>query len=940
MKRAFILTLIFLFVCVFVSAQQVYNKVGGVCFRVDDHQLAYKWRDFNAVFNKYGYKFSLGLDAQRILPDTAAYNALKEVAAAGHEFMDHTPSSSTSFITFASNNKKDTLWFFGKPGVHHINVATSRICLTIDTFFTEKYIGEGLVDMYGDRIISQNAGEFKDLQSPIYMPFMYFPTKNILANWQSIQNKNQSDPDTVIIRNIYQEVLKLDTVLGIPYHKLTTYDVKMTDEALKLMVERSLYVYDSLGLPRPKSWIQPGGSIPQLSKEEVKAIMGDQYGYTAGATYVAPAYKVYNEVDSTNNKRFALQNPDVSDENLDYNGMIKAIADNSARHITSFTLGHFYTPAHMGGWTGYIARIDSVLNWCKQNNIPVRTLNEWASIFYDSTPNPHANVIPEIHRDLNYNGIPDAYTGFLGIIDSTDGVARSNGKSLTRNAQGGFFSVSNLGGFEKGWNRLSVYTKGTHIKDSVRIGISFPEFAGTLKYYNLGANTPDWKEVSTMIYLDPRASRINISVNALRSVSTGILKISGLQLRKPTIIKIKPGYTQKITTNYTFEPASTDAFVIDSFYTKNEFKTTIGNANQLLITHDTITNTLSIKKPRMFWAGKDSVMVWAANNDNTQDSGYIYFEAGFPSVCTGNPFTIKEIPGYGSNFNWTYKSGNSTGDSVTVIPTQSDWCYVNYTNSNNQPEMDSIFINVDTEIPQITYVKDTLVCHNSKIIFTLPNTGQISWYDSSYTLLTNGSTHTIDSVIAPQKLYIKNRINTCQTTDSVSIQVRETRTSHPKIYSKNTTRGIGASFSLIVPGYTGVSIISSPKNIFVYYSDSIIFNASTNFTGYDSAYFLITDNKCIYDTVLFKVFVDNGITVQETTKEPLTIYPNPARDELTIETQFPAKLQMCTLLGQEVLSRLLDEGKTAISIGHLPNGVYMIKIMVNGLPINKIIIKQ
>lgn len=938
MKKVLILSLLFFCFIFSACAQQVYNKVGGLCFRVDDHQLAYKWRDFNAVFNKYGYKFSLGLDAQRILPDTAAYNALKEVAAAGHEFMDHAPSGSTSFITFASNNKKDTLWFHGRPGVNYISTATSRVCLTIDTFYTERYVGEGLVDLYGDKIISQNPGEFKDLQSPVFLPFMYFPSKNLLTNWQNIQNKNQNDPDTVTIRNIYQEAIKLDTMLGIPFHKMSTYDVKMTEEALKLMVERSLYVYDSLGLPRPKSWIQPGGSVPQLSKEEVKALMGDQYGYTAGATYVGPSFKLYNEVDSTNNKRFALQNPDVSDENLDYNGMIKVIADNSARHITSFTLGHFHNP--IGGWTGYIARIDSVLNWCKQNNIPVRTLNEWAAIFFDSTPNPHANVIPEIHNDLNYNGIPDAYTAFLGTIDSTDGMARSKGWSLTRTTQGGFFSISNVGGFEKGWNRLSVYTKGTNVKDSVRIGLSFPEFTGTVKYYNMAANTPDWKEVSTMVYLDPRASKINISVNALRSVSTGILKISGLQLRKPTIIKIKPNYAQKITADHDFTTQSTDAFVIDSFYTKNEFKTTLGQANHLFITHDTITNTITAKKPRMFWAGKDSVFVKAANNDNTKDSGYIYFEAGYPSVCTGYPFTIKSIPGYGSNFVWTHKGGTGTGDSLVIQPTQSDWYYVNYTNINNQPQADSIFINVDTEIPQISLVKDTLVCKNSKLTLTPPNTGEISWYDSAYNLLSTGNSYTIPSVTYPQKVYIKNKINTCLHTDSVLITTRENTTKILKQYLKNTNRGIGIAFSLQIPSYTSASIISSPKNFFVYQNDSVVFSASSNFTGYDSAYFLISDNKCIFDTVLFKVFVDNGITVQETANETLKIYPNPTTDKLTIETFFPADLKIYSLLGQEIMSQQLPYGTTSLSIGHLPAGIYTLKISVNGMPLNKFIIKQ
>jgi hypothetical protein len=35
-----------------------------------------------------------------------------------------------------------------------------------------------------------------------------------------------------------------------------------------------------------------------LNKQEVKELMGYEYGFTAGATYPNPSFKMYNEVDS------------------------------------------------------------------------------------------------------------------------------------------------------------------------------------------------------------------------------------------------------------------------------------------------------------------------------------------------------------------------------------------------------------------------------------------------------------------------------------------------------------------------------------------------------------------------------------------------------------------------------------------------------------------
>lgn len=279
-------------------SQNVYNKVGGICFRVDDHQGAVKWRDYNRVFNKYGFKFSLGIDAQGFLTDTAGVNALREIVANGHELMDHTPSGTTAYIAFASNQKSDTLFFTGKKGVHHINNAQNRVCLSIDSVITGTTINEGLVDVYGNTVISQSNGEFKNFSSPISISNLYFPTINLVCTWNTLQNKNQNDPDTVLINNYWQETVKLDTMRGIPFHKLTNTDIKMTRDALKLLVERTQYVYDSLGLPRPKTWIQPGGPCAQLNKQEVKELMGYEYGFTAGATYPNPSFKMYNEVDS------------------------------------------------------------------------------------------------------------------------------------------------------------------------------------------------------------------------------------------------------------------------------------------------------------------------------------------------------------------------------------------------------------------------------------------------------------------------------------------------------------------------------------------------------------------------------------------------------------------------------------------------------------------
>ena len=936
--KKYILSALTILIVTSVFSQSVFNKVGGICFRVDDHQIGgSKWRDYNRVFNKYGFKFSLGIDAQKLLTDTAGVNALREVAASGHELMDHTPSGTTAYITFASNQKSDTLFFAGKKGVHHINNIQNRVCLSIDSVITGTTINEGLVDVFGNTVISQSNGEFKDFSSPISISNLYFPTMNLVCTWNTLQNKNQNDPDTVLINNYWQESLKLDTMRGIPFHKLTNTDIKMTKDALKLLIERTQYVYDSLGLPRPKTWIQPGGPCAQLNKQEVKELMGYEYGFTAGATYPNPSFKLYNEVDSLENKRFALQNLDINDESNYFQSLINIVADNSAKHTHSFTLSHFFKP--IGGWDAYIGRTDSLLAWCQTNNIPVRNTNKWASILFDSTPNPYVNIIPELYTDLNYNGIPDGYTGPFANFDSTDGVQRSKGRSMSRSTSGMLFSINLLGGVEKGWNRLSMHTKGSLPTDSFRVAINLPELPNSNKFYNLAANTSDWREVSTMVYIDPRASRINFQVNALRNNNTGLAKISGVQLRKLSNIRVATNYKKSITTDKSFGIFSLNQFVIDSAYSPLEFKANIKNGNMVSANVDSISGSVNIRKPSIFWVGIDSMMVSANNNDKTSDSAYIYVEAAYPRICTGSKITLKSDATYGSNFTWIDGGNEVNADSITYTPAQSAWYMVKYTNLNNNIVMDSIYVNVDTQKPSITIAKDTIICKNSSALFTINNPGSITWTDLNNNVLANGPSYQLSNAIADLKLYINNTINSCSAKDSINVTVRPNKILIVKVISKLINTGNSTTFDIAVPSYASVTLLNSPYNTFSYQNGVVLFNPKNSFNGKDSALFLVSDGRCAFDSIWLKVSV-GGSGINQIELETFKVFPNPTKGDVTIDITSNGSMRIFNLLGQLVLQLPLNTGKNYINIGNLNKGVYTIQIVANEKVLNRTLIKE
>lgn len=915
-------------------SQSTYNKVGGIAFRIDDHQTAAKWRDFNRVFKKYGYHYSLGIDIQRVTFDTASVNALREVEEDGNELMDHTPYGTTCYLWVY--NLADTMGFVNHSGIDHIN--KNRICLRVDSVITTSVIGEGLVDLIGNKLISRNVGEFKNMYSPAYYSNIYLPSKNLLCAWYNLENKNALDPDTLSLRSYWQETFVNDTAMGIPHHRLSGYDIKMTNAAQNLLIERSLYLYDLLGFPRPYTWVQPGGAFTQFTASEVKAKMGKDYGYTAAATYVAPSFKMYNEVDSLKIKRFALQNPDFTDESSNLQGLINTIAENSARHLQSFSLGHFVNLN--GGWEGYLSRIDSLLAWCRDNEIPVRTIDEWASIMFDSIPNPYANVIPELYRDLNNNGTPDGMVAPFGSFETTDGVSRSKNRSISRTGSGSYFSVNIMGGVEKGWNRISAYTKGM-AGDSIRITINFSELTGSAKYYNLGSNSSEWKEVSTLVYIDPRASRVTLQFNALKNNIPGTMKISGMQLRKQSFIRVDPKYTIKTNAHKAFNALSSASYTIDSAYMANDYRIKLLNQpRHLTLNLDTLTNIITAIKPSIFWQGLDSVKVHASNPDKTSDSAYIHFQSSQPSICIGDSIFIQADASFGSNFNWT---GQASGNGFWAKPTLNTWYVLQYTNNASQLKKDSLQVIVNLVKPAITLVNEKIVCLGNNLTLNIPNAGNISWYNESGIKIKDGSGITFNNLQTARKILVSNYINSCGIWDTIQVNVNPLKRLYTKLISDTTK--VNQQRTISIPNTTGLSayLLNSPVNQFIFSGSNILFNPKLDFTGRDSARFHFTDDICSHDTVWIKMLVKSNVGVPETDfLKGIQIYPNPTKNyiKLSRETDGLIQISLLDLCGRILLNKQTEKLHEQIDLDLITTGIYILKIETTTGRIQFLIVRE
>ncbi|MDD5570403.1 MAG: alpha/beta hydrolase-fold protein [Bacteroidales bacterium] len=92
----------------------------------------------------------------------------------------------------------------------------------------------------------------------------------------------------------------------------------------------------------------------------------------------------------------------------------------------------------------------------------------------------------------------------------------------------------------------------------------------------------------------------------------------------------------------------------------------------------------------------------------------------------------------------------------------------------------------------------------------------------------------------------------------------------------------------------------------------------------------------------FKWLFSSSAEINNKTKASVNIrvYPNPANNEITIETTKQSILSICNLNGQELIRQKIEDTKTQVDIRNLTCGIYFLKLITNeAVEVRKIIIK-
>ena len=356
-------------------AQVASSKKAGICFRIDDNQPMDRLKSFAEVFARYGYVFSFAMNVD-LIQDEGYLQMIRDLVAKGNEFMDHTPDHSTVFFLADDANR-----YSGLPGVHHIS--GNKVCLSYKNLDPTPRSYEGRANIVDNKVFSLLPGGFQAANNVDFLGYyIFFPDLGDIYHLTKVYNYSLNDIDTIQIESFWSDSLSKQNYQNVRYHLMYITDCISPDESQLLLAGRTIELCEAKQLPRPTTWVQPGGYALFPNRSLIRRTYGEVYGYTAG-TSTEGALKCYDEYDPYSDKRFGITwDDDLFPEITDAKTMILRVMDKIATHRIAVIPSHFNIYNNIT-WDAFLARIDSILAFAKKTNIPVNTLRYWSSALYD-----------------------------------------------------------------------------------------------------------------------------------------------------------------------------------------------------------------------------------------------------------------------------------------------------------------------------------------------------------------------------------------------------------------------------------------------------------------------------------------------------------------------------------------------------------------------------
>jgi len=491
------------------------RKRAGLCFRGDDNHSPAKWRKLTEIFERYGYPVCASLNLLKKAHDAKYMAFVKDLQDRGHEVMDHSPTHRVFSTELPI--AEDAAAYADKPGVDHVCGKTVYFQYVPPESVERR--PTGLADVDGDRFTSS------DIKEPV--KWRWEPLIMFEGNRGVYMLAGDGDFPSRLKSLWGEDTVDLPARARVRFYRLRKGMVSVAPDALRYQTRITRDICKRYGIKPPVTWIQPGGSEPVLHRSLIKQVLGDEFGYTAAATYPDASLKCFNEYDPDEDKRFGMQWGSFQEDRYDLAHNKKVIAEGLAKRYVMVGHSHLNGRKEIGGWEGYLKNTEELLKWCRAKDIPVRTLSQWADILYTRPTDPSVNVFPGISTDLNEDGQPD-------------GIALGPGVTIVEQAPDGHrvslfvppntraCIVHNLAGIEKDANVFALHLSGP-IGAKVQARFRSLEAKIATEWLTFETTQTGWQSFDGQITVTENVSRLTIDIMRRDRAETPLL-ISGPSL--------------------------------------------------------------------------------------------------------------------------------------------------------------------------------------------------------------------------------------------------------------------------------------------------------------------------------------------------------------------------------------------------------------------------
>jgi len=284
------------------------------------------------------------------------------------------------------------------------------------------------------------------------------------------------------------------------------------------------------------------------------------------------------------------------------------------------------------------------------------------------------------------------------------------------------------------------------------------------------------------------------------------------------------------------------------------------------------------------------------------------------AFCAGNTLTL-QAGNPGASYLW------DNGSTAATRPVTASGVYFVEATIGNCSDKDTIKVTVHP-LPVVALGNDTTICSNVPLVLDAGNNG------AAY-LWSDGSTaQTLSVNVAGNFSVTVTDANACSGTDAIQVSVTGAPTGTINaVYTSNATYRFNVLGAQNVTGYTwNFGDGSAPATGAVVehqYTSNGIFTVSVSLGG--ACQNSVTESRTV------DVFDAPGTSIPAVvSNKELLLYPNPARDLVTIENRHNLKMKqvtVCNALGQVLFHAAADsEDRHQLHTAELASGVYLLRI--------------